>query len=251
MTRTKVEITYTIYNFTEYRSVRGYLSTPHKTYVLCGVVLMQPMYLELWSFRLWLVVYTAPSHYMDQCWRQANSEAIIWINWTLGNTLQWNFNKITNFSFTKMHLTISEYILLSKILLIYLQALSKYEGPEAKRFTLWNWMAIIQQNELLSYVAMLRQPDQTLLIKYEKNNQYISWNLSLNNKLSLIPGCPRNEISYKRTCIRKNDKPPLSVTQHVFGIFPWINTTNMEAVSRCTAIPNTPPDSTSNVWSQT
>ena len=36
-------------------------------------------------FRQWLVAWSAPSHYMNQCWGI--------VNWTLGNKLQWNFNQ--------------------------------------------------------------------------------------------------------------------------------------------------------------
>ena len=36
-------------------------------------------------FRWWLVVYSATSHYLNQCW--------VIVNWTLGNKLQWNFNQ--------------------------------------------------------------------------------------------------------------------------------------------------------------
>ena len=43
--------------------------------------------------------YTSPSHYLNQCW--------FIVNWTLRNKLQWNFIKIQNFSFRKMHLKIS------------------------------------------------------------------------------------------------------------------------------------------------
>ena len=35
-------------------------------------------------FRQWHVAWTAPSHYLNQCWNI--------VNWTLGNKLQWNFN---------------------------------------------------------------------------------------------------------------------------------------------------------------
>ena len=38
-------------------------------------------------FRWWLVAYSAPSHYLNQCW--------IIVRWTLRNTLQWNFNQNT------------------------------------------------------------------------------------------------------------------------------------------------------------
>ena len=38
-------------------------------------------------FRLWLVAYSAPSHYLKQCW--------VIVNWTLRNKLQWNFNQNT------------------------------------------------------------------------------------------------------------------------------------------------------------
>ena len=36
-------------------------------------------------FRQWLVAWPAPSHYQNQCWNI--------VNWTLGNKLQWNFNR--------------------------------------------------------------------------------------------------------------------------------------------------------------
>ena len=39
-------------------------------------------------FRLWLVVWTAPSHYLKQSW--------IIVNWTLMNKRQWNFNRNSN-----------------------------------------------------------------------------------------------------------------------------------------------------------
>ena len=38
-------------------------------------------------FRYWLVAYSAPSHYLNQCWFIAT--------WTLRNKLQWNFNQST------------------------------------------------------------------------------------------------------------------------------------------------------------
>ena len=39
-------------------------------------------------FRLWLVAWTAPSHYMNQCWNI--------VNWTLRNKLLWYFNRNSN-----------------------------------------------------------------------------------------------------------------------------------------------------------
>ena len=39
-------------------------------------------------FRQWLVAWTTPSHYLNQCWNI--------INWALGNKLQWNFNRNSN-----------------------------------------------------------------------------------------------------------------------------------------------------------
>ena len=36
-------------------------------------------------FVQWLVAYSAPSHYLNQCW--------VIVNWTLRNKLQWNFNQ--------------------------------------------------------------------------------------------------------------------------------------------------------------
>ena len=38
-------------------------------------------------FRLWLVAYWMPSHFLNQCW--------VIVNWTLGNHLQLNFNQNT------------------------------------------------------------------------------------------------------------------------------------------------------------
>ena len=37
---------------------------------------------------IWLVAWTAPSHYLNQCWNT--------VNWTIGNKLQWNFNRNPN-----------------------------------------------------------------------------------------------------------------------------------------------------------
>ena len=39
-------------------------------------------------FRKWLVAWTAPSHYLNQCWNI--------VNWTLWNKFQWNFNRNSN-----------------------------------------------------------------------------------------------------------------------------------------------------------
>ena len=40
-------------------------------------------------FRLWLVAYSVPSHYLNQCW--------IIVNWTLRDTIRWNFSQKSNF----------------------------------------------------------------------------------------------------------------------------------------------------------
>ena len=40
-------------------------------------------------FRWWLVAYSAPSHYLNQCW--------VIVNWTLRNKLQWNFSQKSKF----------------------------------------------------------------------------------------------------------------------------------------------------------
>ena len=37
--------------------------------------------------RWWVVAYSAPSHYLNQCW--------VIVNWTLSRKLQWNLNKNT------------------------------------------------------------------------------------------------------------------------------------------------------------
>ena len=36
-------------------------------------------------FRKWLVAWSAPSHYLNQCWNV--------VNWTLGDKLRWNLNR--------------------------------------------------------------------------------------------------------------------------------------------------------------
>ena len=49
-------------------------------------------YMHRWQnhqwFRLWLVAWPAPSHYLNQWWDV--------VNWTLWNKLQWNFNRNSN-----------------------------------------------------------------------------------------------------------------------------------------------------------
>ena len=53
-------------------------------------------------FRLWLVAWSAPSHYLNQCWKI--------VNWNLRNREQTSvksLTKIHTFSFKKMHLKIS------------------------------------------------------------------------------------------------------------------------------------------------
>ena len=49
-------------------------------------------------FRWCLITYSAPSHYLNQCW--------VIVNWSLMSKLQFLI-KIQNISFTKMHLTMS------------------------------------------------------------------------------------------------------------------------------------------------
>ena len=51
------------------------------------------------TYTMMLVAYSAPSHYLDQCW--------IVVNWNIRNNLQWKLIKVQKFSFTKMHLKIS------------------------------------------------------------------------------------------------------------------------------------------------
>ena len=50
-------------------------------------------------FRQWLVAYSAPSHYLNQCW--------VIVNWTRGRNFSEILIKIQNIPFTKMHLKIS------------------------------------------------------------------------------------------------------------------------------------------------
>ena len=51
------------------------------------------------------VAWTAPSHYLKQCWNI--------VNWTLRNKLQWKFNRNSNISSKKMHLKMASAKLLS------------------------------------------------------------------------------------------------------------------------------------------
>ena len=68
-------------------------SSPPKCRILCVSELGQH-----W-FRYWLVVCSALSHYLNQCW--------LIVNWALGNKLQGIRIEIQNFSFTKMRLKVS------------------------------------------------------------------------------------------------------------------------------------------------
>ena len=49
-------------------------------------------YMRHWNkhhwFKKWLVAWTAPRHYLNQCWNI--------VNWTLRNKFQWNFNRNSN-----------------------------------------------------------------------------------------------------------------------------------------------------------
>ena len=45
--------------------------------------------LSVWHLHLWLVAYSAPSHYLNQC-------RLITVDWTFGNNFQWNWNKQDN-----------------------------------------------------------------------------------------------------------------------------------------------------------
>ena len=43
---------------------------------------------HIWKCITRIVIWTAPSHYLNHCWNI--------VNWTLGNKLQWNFNRNSN-----------------------------------------------------------------------------------------------------------------------------------------------------------
>ena len=45
-------------------------------------------------FRWWLVTFSTPSHYLNQCW--------VSVNWILRNVCQWNINKKTKLSWRKL-----------------------------------------------------------------------------------------------------------------------------------------------------
>ena len=50
-------------------------------------------------FRLLVVVWPAPSHYLNQCWNI--------VDWTIGNKFQWNFIRNDKLLFMKTHLQTS------------------------------------------------------------------------------------------------------------------------------------------------
>ena len=64
-------------------------------------------YIRQWSgehwFRQWLVAYSAPSRYLNQCW--------VIFNWTLRNNLQWNLNQNTNFLNPEMAAFLSRWVI--------------------------------------------------------------------------------------------------------------------------------------------
>ena len=73
--------------------IQGYFSSIRTNHTVAPVPEKQPWricvkksheFSEAVCFRWWLVAYSAPSHYIKQCW--------VIVNWTLRNKLQWNFN---------------------------------------------------------------------------------------------------------------------------------------------------------------
>ena len=64
-----------------------FLHEPTFQYVTCKVttILTRPRRVNHHRFRKWIVAWTAPSHYLNQCWNI--------VNWTLRNKLQWNFTR--------------------------------------------------------------------------------------------------------------------------------------------------------------
>ena len=50
----------------------------------CRIYIYARQWIESAWFRYWLDAYSAPSHYLKQCW--------VIVNWTLMNKPQWNFN---------------------------------------------------------------------------------------------------------------------------------------------------------------
>ena len=75
------------------------------THNLQGTLTHLPLVPHLWLsesgqhwLKKWFVAYSAPTHYLNQCW--------VVVNGTLRNKLQWKSIKIQNFSFTKIPLKI-------------------------------------------------------------------------------------------------------------------------------------------------
>ena len=68
---------------TIHRNKRSQLCISHY-HTMINTLRTSDEYMHHW-FRYWLVAWSAPCHYRNQCWNINN--------WTLRNTLQWNFDR--------------------------------------------------------------------------------------------------------------------------------------------------------------
>ena len=92
-----------LYALIEWMAILWMVHITH-VYLKRSIILSPPdiAYMRQWTgpaVREWLVAYSAPIHYLNQC-RNI-------VNLTLRNKFQRNFNQNINFSFTKMHVKIS------------------------------------------------------------------------------------------------------------------------------------------------
>ena len=79
-------------------------------------------------FRWWLVTYSAPSHYLNQC--------CVIVNWKLTNKLQWNFNQNTNFL---IHEIASEKIVCEMVAIL---SKGRWVKINKKIFRLVQWLSV-------------------------------------------------------------------------------------------------------------
>ena len=80
-TKTTIQVPY----FPDWRGVFTAMNSSRGFCAPTGICFLAT---SLHWFRLWLVAWMAPSHYLNQCWNI--------INWPLRNKLQWNFNQNSN-----------------------------------------------------------------------------------------------------------------------------------------------------------
>ena len=108
-------------------------------------------------FRWWLVAWTAPSHYLNQCWNI--------VKWTPRNKLQWNFNWNSYIFIQKMHLKISS--AKWRPYCLYLNVLRTY----------WKTTIYLQQWKCREYCT------EIYLVIREVSHQWFSWVMKISSQV--------------------------------------------------------------------